>query len=585
MRINLFWRILISLLFIIGTITCLLKFWLEPVLFEFYLQRELQNLTSIVKVSSPMLAKEFRDNCSLKRIEELNQELSIKTNTLAIITIPNCGKSELENFDLTLYRNQTDLYNVLSGQSVAKVKSLNNDQTVTIYSAAPIFIDSTLIGAVQVESLITSFPNEISNEINRIYFILLLLSLFSIGFSFLFYRYYSGKLRNAINNLLELNEAKVRPETKIPSLSTNEIEQLEKTIKHSVVEIHKKFDSYSSDARVFTSILNNMNDGILVADQSGQVKLINNAAADLFSIEIQQAETHSLVEVLRNHIIEGVWQNCMETQKIQTIDTEINPQHRFIRCIATPLAPQLPGSVLLLFQDLTRIHQLEIIRQDFVSNVSHELRTPLASLKALVETLQDSTLQDPTAAKKFLESMDTEIDNMTQIVQELLELSKIESGRVPLEKRETTPDELLSKVAERMQLQVQRGKLNLIIDVQNKLPAIMVDINRIEQVLVNLVHNAIKFTFPGGKITLSAFQQNHEIIFSIEDTGIGIPPRDLERIFERFYKVDRARSEHGTGLGLSIARHLVEAHGGRIWAESVQTKGSTFFFSIPIISE
>ncbi len=584
MRINLFWRILISLLFIIGIITCLIKFWLEPVLFEYYSQRGLQNAASIVNISSSMLAKEFRNNCSLKRIEELNQELSIKTSSQVIINIPNCEKSELANFDLSLYRNQPDLYNVLFGQSVAKVKSLNNSQTVTLYSAAPIFIDSTLIGAVQVESLIAALPIEISKNINRIYFILLLLSLFSIGFSFLFYRYYSGKLRNASNNLLELNENKVGSETKIPSLSTNEIEQLEKTIKHSVVEIHKKLDSYSSDAMVFTSVLNNMNDGILVADQSGQVKLINNAAANLFSIEIHQAEKHSLVEVLRNHIIEGVWQNCMETQKFQTIDTEISPQHRFIRCIATPLAPQLPGSVLLLFQDLTRIHQLEIIRQDFVSNVSHELRTPLASLKALVETLQDSALQDPTAANKFLERMDTEIDNLTQIVQELLELSKIESGRVPLEKRETTPNELLSKVAERMQLQVQRGKLDLIIDIQEKLPFIMVDINRMEQVLVNLVHNAIKFTLPGGKITLSAFQQNHEIIFSVEDTGIGIPPRDLERIFERFFKVDRARSEHGTGLGLSIARHLVEAHGGRIWAESVQTKGSSFFFSIPILT-
>jgi two-component system, OmpR family, phosphate regulon sensor histidine kinase PhoR len=584
MRINLFWRILISLLFIIGTITCLVKFWLEPVLIEHYAQQDLQNATSIVNVFSSMLAQEFRDSCTFKRINELSQELSIKTRSQVVIDIPNCETSELGNFDLSLYRNQPDLFNVLSGQSVSKVKSLNNNQTVTLYSAMPIFLDNTLVGAVQVEESIASLPIEILIVINRIYFTLLLLTLFSIGFSFLLHRYYSGKLKNASNSLLELSEIKVGYKTKISLLSTNEIEQLEKTIKQSVAEIHKKMESYSSDARVFTSILDSMNDGILVADQNGQVNLINNAAANLFSIEINQAEKHSMVEVLRNHVIEGLWQNCMETQKIHTIDTEISPQHRYIRCIATPLSPQLPGSVLLLFQDLTRIHQLEIIRQDFVSNVSHELRTPLASLKALVETLQESAAQDPEASKRFLEKMDTEIDNLTQIVQELLELSKIESGRVPLEKREITPNELLSKVGERMQLQVQKGKLDLFIRLQQKLPVIIVDINRMEQVLVNLVHNAIKFTLPGGKITLSAFQQNHEIIFSVEDTGIGIPPRDLERIFERFFKVDRARSEHGTGLGLSIARHLVEAHGGRIWAESIHTKGSTFFFSIPINS-
>jgi two-component system phosphate regulon sensor histidine kinase PhoR len=241
--------------------------------------------------------------------------------------------------------------------------------------------------------------------------------------------------------------------------------------------------------------------------------------------------------------------------------------------------------VLLLFQDLTRIHQLEIIRQDFVSNVSHELRTPLASLKALVETLQESASHDLEASNKFLGMMDIEIDKLTQIVQELLELSKIESGRVPLDKRNTSPNDLLINVAERMQLQVQRGKLDLIINAQQKIPDIMVDVNQIEQVLVNLIHNAIKFTLPGGKITLSAFQQKNELVISVKDTGIGIPPRDIKRIFERFYKVDRARSAHGTGLGLSIARHLVEAHGGNIWVESIQTKGSTFFFSIPLISK
>ena len=582
MRINLFWRILITLLLIIGAITCLIKFWLEPALFEFYTQQELQNETSFAKASSFMLASEFLNGCSLNRIDELDQSLSGKTNKQVTITVPNCGKGELTNFDPSLYFNQSDLYDALTGQSVAKVKSLSSRQSIVLYAAEPIYLGNFLIGAIQIESANSSFSDKIYFDINQIYFILFLLLLFSVGYSFLFYKNYSRKIEKASKNMLELIENKAEPETKISSFSSNEIEQLEKTINHSVVEIQRRFNSYSSETRVFTSILNNMNDGIIVTDQNGQVKLINNAAADLFSIEIDQAETHSLVEVVRNHVIEELWQNCIASQKIQTIDTEISSQRRFVRCIATPLAPQLPGSVLLLFQDLTRIHQLEIIRQDFVSNVSHELRTPLASLKALVETLQESASQDPAASKKFLEKMDTEIDNLNQMVQELLELSKIESGRVPLEKRNISPNELLSKVGERMQLQVQRGKLDLIIETQQNLPEIKVDVDRMEQVLVNLIHNAIKFTPPGGKIALSAVPQNNEMVFSIKDTGIGIPPRDIERIFERFYKVDRARSAQGTGLGLSIARHLVEAHGGRIWVESIQTEGSTFFFSIPI---
>jgi two-component system phosphate regulon sensor histidine kinase PhoR len=585
MRINLFWRVLLSLLLIIGIFFCLIKFWFEPALYNSYSLQELQYATSLTKSSSSLLTSEFRAGCSLIKIEELNKVLSTKTGKQFIITIPNCSKGELSNFDLNLYRNQPDLYNTLSGKPLAYIKSLNNSSAVSIFSAEPIFIDKNLIGAIQVESSVNSLPSEVLLGFKQIYFILLLLSLLSIGFSFFLYRYYSKKIRKASTDLLELIETKDSIETKIHSFSINELEQLEKTIKHSIIEIHKKINSNSSDIRVFTSILNNMNDGLLVIDPDGQVKLINAAAANLFSIDIHQTETHSLVEVIRNHVIEELWKNCIETQIIQTIDTEIGPRHLFIRCIATPLAPQLPGSVLLLFQDLTRIHQLEIVRQDFVSNVSHELRTPLASLKALVETLQDNALKDPEAAKKFLERMDDEIDSLTQMVQELLELSKIESGRVPLEKRETVPIDLVTKAAERMQPQIQRAKLELMIDIQQKMPTILVDVNRMEQVLINLIHNAIKFTPPGGKITLAAIQQNHEIVFSVKDTGIGIPPRDLERIFERFYKVDRARSDHGTGLGLSIARHLVEAHGGRIWVESISTKGSTFFFSIPIGEE
>ena len=248
MRINLFWRILISLLFIIGIIACLIKFWLEPALFESYFQRELQNASSIAKVSSSMLTREFRNSCSLNRVEELNQELSTKTSTQVIITIPNCGKNELANFDLSLYRNQTDLYNILSGQSIAKVKSFSNSQTETVYAAVPIFMDSNLIGAVQVESLIKSSLTGISRDLDQIYFILLLLSLFSIGFSFIFYRSYTDRLKKASNSLFELVKYEDNPEIKIASLSSNELEQLEKTIKHGVIEIHKKFDSYSSDA-------------------------------------------------------------------------------------------------------------------------------------------------------------------------------------------------------------------------------------------------------------------------------------------------------------------------------------------------
>jgi two-component system phosphate regulon sensor histidine kinase PhoR len=237
--------------------------------------------------------------------------------------------------------------------------------------------------------------------------------------------------------------------------------------------------------------------------------------------------------------------------------------------------------VLLVFQDLTRIRKLETVRRDFVSNVSHELRTPLASVKALAETLHEGALEDPPAARRFLQQMESEIDNITQLVHELLELSRIESGRVPLERRSINPCEFLKRGIERMQMQAERAGLSLRLECTEQLPEVNADPERIQQVLVNLIHNAVKFTRPGGEIVVTATPRDHDVIVAVRDTGVGIAPEELTRIFERFYKADRSRSGGGTGLGLSIARHLVEAHGGRIWAESELDKGSVFYFTLP----
>ena len=177
--------------------------------------------------------------------------------------------------------------------------------------------------------------------------------------------------------------------------------------------------------------------------------------------------------------------------------------------------------------------------------------------------------------------MEREIDNLTQIVQELLELSRIESGKVPLQRSIIHPYDLVSNAAERMELQADRAGLNIDFNCSKDLDTVKADSSRIGQVLINLIHNAIKFTKPGGSIEVFAKDSANSIIFSVRDNGIGIPANEVNRIFERFYKTDRSRAGVGTGLGLSISRHLVEAHGGKIWAESNLNNGSTFSFSLP----
>jgi len=235
-------------------------------------------------------------------------------------------------------------------------------------------------------------------------------------------------------------------------------------------------------------------------------------------------------------------------------------------------------------QDLTRVRRLETVRRDFISNVSHELRTPLASLKALTESLLNGALADPQAGPRFLGRISTEVDALTQMAQELLDLSRIESGQVELVLASLAPKSLINSAADRMRMQAERAGLKLSVRCEDDLQNIRADETRLEQVLVNLIHNAVKFTKPGGEIVLEATSNQDGVRFAVRDSGVGIPAESLSRIFERFYRVERSRTGSGTGLGLSISKHIVEAHGGRIWAESEEGRGSIFYFVIPLMT-
>ena len=350
---------------------------------------------------------------------------------------------------------------------------------------------------------------------------------------------------------------------------------------HSLVSAFSlELSTSESERSRLAAILDQMTDGVLIADADGRILLANPAAEKLLG-EGHNLPGRSVAMALRHHQLVEAWRKCQQLGELQIETVELPASRQFIQVVAIP--DRQSGGSLLMVQDLTRIRRLETVRRDFISNVSHELRTPLASLKALTETLQEGALEDPPAARRFLGRIQTEVDALTQMATELLELSRIESGQVPLELKAVSPYKLIHSTVERMKMQAERAGLVIQIDCAPDLPSIRADAPRLEQVLVNLIHNAVKFTRPGGEVTLTASpQQGGFICFLVHDNGVGIPTDDLSRIFERFYKIDRARSGGGTGLGLSISRHLVEAHGGKIWAESAEGRGSTFFFTIPL---
>jgi two-component system phosphate regulon sensor histidine kinase PhoR len=362
----------------------------------------------------------------------------------------------------------------------------------------------------------------------------------------------------------------------------DEIGQLTQAFNQMALQLQEKIEALEVERSILSAVLDKMTDGVIIVDSLGIIKLVNPAIASIFKIDQERVIGRSLAEAIRHYQIYELWQRCSDTGLAQHVTFELN-KRLSLQGVATPLGSAFPGSILLLFQDMTRQLQIEAMRRDFIHNVSHELRTPLAALKALTETLRDGALEDPPAAQRFLDRMETEIDALSLMITELLELSRIESGRVPLQIKPTPPIEIILPAYERLCLQAERAGLTFDISCSESLPLVLADAGRVQQVMINLLHNAIKFTPAGGKVTAGARQAGSSVLFWVCDTGIGIPADELPRIFERFYKVDRARSSKGTGLGLAIARHLVEAHQGKIWVESEPDKGSTFYFTIPLV--
>ena len=365
------------------------------------------------------------------------------------------------------------------------------------------------------------------------------------------------------------------------------------------------------ERNALSAVLTNMDDGIIIFSADGRVTLANPAVERILQLPTGRTLGATLIEALRDHELAEYVRSCLAAKTSFDLTRSTDPARsagrsarlleaglprRYLRVQATRLAD---SRGLVVLQDLTEVRRADTIRRDFVANVSHELRTPLASLKALVETLQDGALEDPPAAHAFLGRMNVEVDGLTQLVRELLELSRIEAGRVALRVERVEVDQVLRQAADRLQAQADRADVALTVDVQPDLPEIPLDADKVQQALINLIHNAIKFTPAGGRIVLigqgarlkldggfellagAAGPVPTHVVLTVADTGIGIAADDLPRIFERFYKADKARSGGGTGLGLAIVKHIAEAHGGRVWVESIEGQGATFRIAIP----
>ncbi len=357
----------------------------------------------------------------------------------------------------------------------------------------------------------------------------------------------------------------------------DEVEHLAAALRAMSAAIRSERGVAEAERDRLAALVNELDDAIVIADAHDQVVLANAAADRMFGIGALAG--HRLVEALRDHeVLEAVSRARAGAQATATVD-RAEPR-RFVRVLARPLEG---GRLLLVLQDLTALRRLETVRSDFIGNVSHELRTPLASLKAMAETLEEGALDDPPAARDFVGRMHREIDGLAQLVNELLTLTRIESGEEQLRLAAVAPRDLASEAVRRMAALAARAGVELRSEVGAELPPVRADGERIAQVFANLIHNAVKFTPASGTVRVRAALAPGAVAFAVKDSGAGIAADELDRVFERFYKGDRARAGGGTGLGLAIAKHIVQAHGGTLAVVSDGPgRGATFTFTLPL---
>jgi two-component system phosphate regulon sensor histidine kinase PhoR len=330
------------------------------------------------------------------------------------------------------------------------------------------------------------------------------------------------------------------------------------------------------------AVMEGLADGVVLTDENGLVLRMNRSAQALLGTDERSAQGRPFVQVARDHEMAQVLGSALRGKRNPSLTVVYGMERLAILVAARTVEGAHERLGLVVLRDVSELRRLETVRREFVANVSHELRTPLTSIRALVETLEGGMVVEEEMARDFLGRIVGEVNRLNALVEDLLDFARLEAGRSPLQLETVDLGEVVRAGAERLRTQIERAELSLVVNVEDGLPQIGIDVRRMEQVLLNLVHNAIKFTPAGGAIVISVWRKKGEIAVEVRDTGVGIAPEELDRLFEWFYKSDKARHSEGTGLGLAIAKNIVQLHGGEITVSSAVGDGSAFTFTLPI---
>lgn len=589
MRLNLFWKFALAFLALLVSVLLAVDFFAERALRSDYERTGFDKLAAIARMAQTRPPQ--WTSASGERPEDLSAlrawatQIAASGARITVIAADGTVFADSESDTQTMENHATrpEIVEAMAkgeGRSVRHSVTLNRDLLYYAVrqktAAGPPIVLRFALPLETVDEVLRSFRRELWLAS---FFILLVGGAVSLLLS----RSFTDRVERLKDFSRRVAEGDFRP---LPRDSSGDaLEALGISLNRTAARLDRTIQTLTEERNLSAAILGSMVEGVAVVNGSERLVFANPGFAEILGLDVPPTSGSALVEVVRQtELLESVRQVLGGDPRVQSeIVTGTLRQHHFAITVAAVRAGNTTGAVVVL-HDITELRRLERVRRDFVANVSHEFRTPLTAIQGFSETLLAGAIDDPQNRTRFLEIILEHSRRLARLTEDLLVLSKMDAERLELEIRRLGVSQLIESCLETAQRRAAEKDLKISVTMPQTLPDIAGDRRRLAEVLQNLLDNAIQYTLPGGKIIVSAETGENEIILTVSDTGIGIPKADQSRIFERFYRVDVARSREagGTGLGLAIAKHLVEVHGGRLWVDSEINQGSQFHFSVPL---
>jgi len=588
-RLNLFWKLGLAFFALLLAVLLPIDFYAERALRRNYERAGFEQLHAIARIAladppqgsslSPAHPEESAGLPSwVARMSASGVRVTVITSDGKVLADSQSDTSTMEN-----HAGRPEIRDALAngeGQSIRHSVTLNRD---LLYYAARL----PAAGGPPVVlrfALPAQAPDEELWDFRRRLWLSSFVMLLVTGVvSLLISRSFSDRVDRLTRFSLRVAEGDFRPIE--ADRSGDDMETLAASLNETAARLDRTIRTLTEERNLSSAILGSMVEGVAVVNASERLVFANPGFAEILGLDVPPQSGRALVEVVRQtELIEAVRRVLKGEPRVEAeIVTGTLRQRFFAATVASVHAADASGAIIVL-HDITELRKLERVRRDFVANVSHELRTPLTAIQGFSETLLAGALDDPQNRVRFLEIILEHSKRLARLTDDLLMLSKMDADRLNLEISRLSVSQFVESCVETTQRPAAEKDLRVSVNLAQCLPDIAADRRRLAEILQNLLDNAIQYTPPGGQIMVSASADSDEVTFTVSDTGIGIPQADQPRIFERFYRVDVARSREvgGTGLGLAIAKHLVEVHGGRIWVDSEVGQGSQFHFTVPI---